>query len=122
MDEYISKTELLRVINTDIAEAHNERCVQLLNAILYATTADVVPKSEVDEIVRQWKEEANCWQDNYIAELRANEQIKSEVAREIFEEIESKKMFLKDCVGNMGVVVLFKDISELKKKYTEEKE
>lgn len=46
---------------------------------------------------------------------------RKEAAREIFEEIESKKIFLKDCVGNMGVVVLFKDISELKKKYTEEK-
>ena len=46
-----------------------------------------VPKREVDEIVRQWKEEANCWQNNYITELRANEQIRVEVAREIFEEI-----------------------------------
>ena len=53
--------------------------------------------------------------------LEEIEKAKAEVAREIFAEIESKKMFLKDCVGNMGVVVLFKDISELKKKYTEEK-
>ena len=45
-------------------------------------------KQEVEEIVRQWKEEANCWQNNYITEIRANEQIKQEVAREIFEEIE----------------------------------
>ena len=47
------------------------------------------------------------------------EALKTDVASEIFAEIESKKMFLKDCVGNMGIVVLFKDIAELKKKYTE---
>ena len=113
MDEYISKTELLKVINTDIAEAHNERCVQLLNAILYATTADVVPKSEVEKLTVEldaMRGAANSYKMHY-----------NSLAREIFEEIESKKMFLKDCVGNMGVVVLFKDISELKKKYTEEK-
>ena len=43
------------------------------------------------------------------------------VAREIFEEIENKKIFLKDHAGNMGVVVMLKDIAELKKKYTEDK-
>ena len=52
--------------------------------------------------------------------LEEIEKAKADVAREIFEEIESKKMFLKDCVGNMGAVVLFKDIAELKKKYTED--
>ena len=45
----------------------------------------------------------------------------SDVAREIFEEIESKKLFVRDRVGNMRVVVLFEDIAELKKKYTENK-
>ena len=44
----------------------------------------------------------------------------SDVAREIFEEIESKKMFIKDHVGNMGIVVMLKDIAELKKKYEED--
>lgn len=47
-------------------------------ALLREYIADVVPRSEVDEIVRQWKEEANCWQNNYIAELRANEQINAD--------------------------------------------
>ena len=113
MDEYISKTELLRVINTDIAEAHNERCAQLLNAILYATTADVVPKSEV---VLASSDAVKMLIECHGYALTHDADIKKEVAREIFAEIESKKMFLKDCVGNMGVVVLFKDISELKKK------
>jgi hypothetical protein len=42
MGEYISRGDLLNVINTNVAEAHNERCCQLLEAILKAPTADVV--------------------------------------------------------------------------------
>jgi rubrerythrin len=41
MDEYISKNDLLDVIGVNIAEAHNERCSQLLEAILNAPSADV---------------------------------------------------------------------------------
>lgn len=41
MAEYISRDDLLNVINANVAEAHNERCSQLLEAILNAPTADV---------------------------------------------------------------------------------
>lgn len=60
----------------------------------------------------------------YNAELLYNEGYRkqSEVAREIFDEIENKKRFLQDHAGNIGVVVILKDIAELKKKYTERKE
>ena len=44
----------------------------------------------------------------------------SEVAREIFGEIENKKRFIQDHTGNIGVVVTLQDIAELKKKYTEQ--
>jgi hypothetical protein len=42
MNEYISKNDLLNTINTNISEAHNERCSQLLETILNAPSADVV--------------------------------------------------------------------------------
>ena len=42
MPEYISRDDLLNAINTNVAEAHGERCSQLLEAILNAPTADVV--------------------------------------------------------------------------------
>lgn len=42
MSRYIDADTLLNVINRNIAEAHNERCAQILEAILYAPTADVV--------------------------------------------------------------------------------
>lgn len=41
MAEYINRNDLLDVINANIAEAHNERCSQLLEAILNAPIADV---------------------------------------------------------------------------------
>ena len=47
MSEYIDRDKLLKTINENIAEAHNERCAQILEAILNAPTADVAPKSEV---------------------------------------------------------------------------
>ncbi|MBE6664057.1 MAG: hypothetical protein E7602_06100 [Ruminococcaceae bacterium] len=50
MAEYIDKNELLATINRNRAEAHNERCAQLLEAILQAPTEDVVPKSEVERL------------------------------------------------------------------------
>lgn len=85
-------------------------------------TADVVPKSEVDEIVRQWKEEANCWQNNYITELRDNEQIKSDVAREIFEEIEKAicGIIAKNVIECTFEIDRIKYM-EIKEKYTEVK-
>ena len=46
----------------------------------------------------------------------------SEVAKEIFDEIENKKRFIQDHAGNIGIVVTLQDITELKKKYTGEKE
>ena len=126
-------------------DGFNDGLMRVRSIISAAPTADVVPKSEVERLKRAYEGSQNTIKgltemireknkeltkletplelhygekslNNLIAEQRAD------VAREIFEEIESKKMFLKDCVGNMGVVVLFKDISELKKKYTGEKE
>ena len=46
----------------------------------------------------------------------------SEVAKEIFDEIENNKRFIQDHAGNIGIVVTLQDITELKKKYTESEE
>ena len=43
-----------------------------------------------------------------------------ETAREIFDEIENNKRFIQDHAGNIGIVVTLQDITELKKKYTEQ--
>lgn len=141
MEEYI--TELANDIAKscpDLVEngCGNDNCVACLAFKLMGLgykkqtpTADVVPKGEVDEIVRQWKEEANCWQNNYITELRANEQIRAEVSREIFEEIEELAKIYTFPVVKNGVVEIAKepfwciepnDLAELKNKYTEETE
>ena len=47
MNEYIDRDRLLKTINENVAESGNERCAQILEAILNAPTVDVAPKSEV---------------------------------------------------------------------------
>ena len=42
MNEYIDRIKLLEIINENVAEAHNERCAQILEAILYAPVANVI--------------------------------------------------------------------------------
>ena len=42
--EYIERNALLQEINKNRAEAHDERCAQILEAILNASTADVVER------------------------------------------------------------------------------
>ena len=63
--------------------------------------ADVVPKSEVER-----------WRRNLEAVLEEIPETKREIAREIFEEIES--LFFKN-----GVFIHIQSYNELKKKYTE---
>ena len=57
MSKYIDADALLKNINENVAKAHNERCAQLVEAIVYAPTADVV------EVVRckdcRWCEVTN---------------------------------------------------------------
>lgn len=48
MHEYISRNELLKAVQSNVAKAHNERCAQILEAILNAPTVDVVPRAELD--------------------------------------------------------------------------
>ena len=68
MDEYIKREDALKIIDS-YSKACTEEGKVVADAIrdiiaVITPTADVVPKSELDEIVRQWKEEANCWQNN----------------------------------------------------------
>lgn len=65
--------------------------------------------------------EVELWKGRTEAVFAAIPETRREFAREIFDEIASKQITIVDHVGTMGVVVLLKDIFELKKKYTEEK-
>ena len=78
-------------------------------------TADVAPKSEVERL----EHILDCYALQYgtvTDQQKVIEKAKSEVAREIFEEIEKLRV-----IGIHGFkTYLKKDIDELKKKYTEE--
>ena len=110
MARYIDADALLNNLPDDLPYKASVKRV-----LMQAPTADVVPKSEVAILnvqLEAMRGAANSYKMHY-------EKAKAEVAREIFEEIESKKIFLIDRVGQMGIVVRIKDIAELKKKYIE---
>lgn len=50
--EYVERAALLEEVHRNPADAHNERCAQLLEAILYAPTADVVEKEQYDYLLK----------------------------------------------------------------------
>ena len=134
MARYYESEALIEFVKQNTPNMNGEttmKCVEF--AIKNAPTADVVPKSEVDRLVDKWigsgeltpdektlrliealRDEARRYEryyfnheyDKLIAEA------KSEVAREIFEEIE--RMCI-DTFGNFNHRVF----AELKKKYTE---
>ena len=87
---------------------------------VYKPTADVVPKSEVDLYRRQVDE----LEDELASTYDKLENAKAEVAREIFEKIESL-LYLNQLQGDIFIGKYFdadleNDIAELKKKYTGE--
>ena len=95
-------------------------------ALLKEYIADVVPKSEVERLKREneilsqnadtaFQDGLNEAQDLY------KEQIKTEVAREIFEEIEKLIFpYMIPVMPNNTMAINLGEFSELKKKYTEE--
>ena len=125
---------------TIFTEALNSYREKVLQAIDDTPTADVVPRSEVEELKRENESLAKTVNEasELIRKLRSKvETSKTEVAREIFEKIESAKVSIGDfkiktfkiiSLGEVaeqtitGDMVAFSDIAELKKKYTEGEE
>ena len=90
----------------------------------YKTTADVVPKSEVDLYKRQVDE----LEDELASSYDKLENARSDVAKEIFEEIDEILHYHGITIGlvfdeangaDVAIGRIEKMISELKKKYTE---
>ena len=106
-----------------------ERCI-LLKDIESALTADVVPKIEVDnlKVLLEMKEKAyeglkELYDTDTEALVKAREKTEEEVAREIFEEIETCMKNFEDDDGYLLKKCEFEFfMRELKKEYAEEKE
>ena len=80
-------------------------------AIDMMPTADVVPKSEYDEVLANWQK----LHDQYNSDcLECYNKGRADGVREIFEEIERE-------IKNHGITYAQRKIAELKKKYTEGK-
>lgn len=85
----------------------------VMKAIENEPTADVVPKSEYDEVLSNWQKIHDSYNSDCIEHYKYG---RAEVAREIFEEIEQ-------WLGNYNGcrVITYEKFDELKKKYTEDK-
>ena len=107
---YANRTSLGQICPPDLSYS------EMLDIIADAPTADVVPKSEYDNL--QFQFEALDHECDRLEMAESNrhdaiEQAKTEVAREIFEEIERE-------IKNHGICYAQRKIAELKKKYTED--
>ena len=88
---------------------------ELIRKHIDNTTADVVPKSEVEELNMECESLGKTVNEasELIHKLKGKvEEAKAEVAREIFEEI------YEDCFDQFGYID-YEKLAELKKKYTE---
>ena len=116
MARYIDADALIEFItkglnNPDKTKAFGYDSIEILTEIEYVPTADVAPKSEVEQLRKAL--------DEY-EETSGLKQVKAEVAREIFEDIESKLMVTIDPISFDGMARIWvDDFCELKKKYTE---
>ena len=109
-----------------VSSGIEHRCERdLLDLICEAPTADVAPKSEVDALedeVDKLKTILGFYALKYgtvQSQQKVIDQAKSEVAREIFEEID--EAMIDHARGDIDNHWLYVRIAELKKKYTEEK-
>ena len=82
--------------------------------LIQAQEADVVPKSEYEEVLSNWQKIHDSYTTDCIDHYNKG---RTEVAREIFEELEA---IPKDQPSYVLYVLLTKKIAELKKKYESE--
>ena len=123
--EYISRNDLLTVINADVAEAHNERCAQLLDAILNAPIAEVVPKTHyetVEALARRLEKAIGEKEDKIQSLIKESDSVEVkasiEVAKAIFAEID--RLVLAYMSGHILSGAFCEGIDELKKRFTTE--
>ena len=128
---YIEKESLIEFItkglnNPDKSKAFGYDAIEILTEIEYAPTADVVPKSEVENIISNQRQRLNEYKKQIVTLQEKLGQAKADVAREIFAEIERllDKHIAKANYTDGTFTLVFKrtlevDIAELKKKYQE---
>ena len=134
MPEYIDKEKLIR----DLIDNRSFYPAIVKNAIENAPTEDVVPRSEVDEIAEELSDTIVMKDELFDEVIKLRTELtkaKTEVAREIFEEIEKsianleyrantprKTVKVEELKAQCDWIlheVVTKTLATLKKKYTE---
>ena len=124
MARYIDAEHLMQKLSRmiDYCEKNKDKRINPLNtlfqvgdAIMDCPTCDVVPRSEVEH----WKEEANHYQNLWCQTYNELAEAKQEVARMVFEELETS-LFYKFIYGETHLVIREADYNHYKKKYVGE--
>lgn len=123
MSRYIDADALIRVLNAKADMAMGtpkEVFFSVAKMVDYLPAADVVPKREVEELIRENESLAKTVNEasEFIRKLRSKvKKSKSDVAREIFEEIDVLVDDWKH--SHIQSIQFIAELAELKKKYTE---
>ena len=136
MDEYIKRSEAIKAIENDLPDVVYYRKEDAIACLECLPTADVVPRSEYDNLKFQFDaldRECDRLEKQESSRYDAIVEAKTELAREIFEEMEIS--ILKEGYipytstdGNLIVIkskslcVNPEDWYNFKKRYTEEKQ
>ena len=115
MARYIDADVFEVVTFQGVSECFLEGADYILEMIDNQPTCDVVPRSEVEH----WKVEANHYQNLWCQECKELEQVKQEIARMVFEELETS-LFYKFINGEIHFAIREADYNHYKKKYVGE--
>ena len=122
MDEYIKKQDLIDWCNETYQKQTKiqgkEYCNAFLQAVVMAPTADVVPKSEVENIISNQRQRLNEYKTQIVTLQEKLDQAKAEGAREAIEEIK-REISKFGILPNNCAIVSIDTIAELKKKFEE---
>ena len=116
MARYYEENALIEFVKQYTPTINGETTIKCVErAIHNAPTADVVPRSEYDEVLSNWQKIHDSYTTDCIDHYNKGRQ---EVAREIFEEI-------RDCrivSSHSACGFLIYDVYNIEKKYIEKKE
>ena len=113
---YIEKEPLIEFItkglnNPDKTKAFGHDAIEILAEIEYAPTADVVPKSEVENIISDQRQRLNEYKKQIVTLQEKLDQAKADAAKEIFDELERE---IEDALkNNYDALRRFEDSDDL---------
>ncbi len=116
MPRYIDADRLMTKIH-ELYVQPNVELWQVVKCVGNSPTADVVPKSEVENIISNQRQRLNEYKKQIVTLQEKLEQAKAEVAKEFIDAVDAMLDLV--CVATGLDLAYIGEYAELKKKYTE---